>query len=180
MKNIFKKTGLMVLLFLIPFFAFADLSNSQLSILNADMQSNPDVTDMIATEDDIGLSNYYSTETSNKGWVTNFTLRSLFEVIDWQETIARTEAERNTLQFMFSLGQVDAGQANVRQGLADIYSGGAARTIAQRAALIGAAQRLVNRVERLLNNGLSGGVYTLDYEGVLSTRDAANARRYQP
>jgi len=144
------------------------------------MQTNPDVTSMVVAQDDIGLANYYSTETSDKGWVTNFTLRALFEAIDWQETIARTDAERNTLEFMFSLGQVDTGQANVRQGLADIYSGGAARSIAQRAALIGAAQRLVNRIERLLNSSLSGGVYTLGYEGVLSTRDAANARRYQP
>jgi len=168
-----------ILLF-VPVFAFADLTDEQLSKLNADMQTNPDVATMVAEQDDIGLANYYSTEINKNAWSTNFTLRDLFEAIDWQETIARTNAERDTLQFMFSLGQVDTGQDNVRQGLADIYSGGASRTVAQRNALIAAAQRLINRAEKLLSIKISNGVYTLDYEGGISYRDAANARRYVP
>lgn len=166
-------------LLLFPIITLADLSQSQLVTLNADMQTNPDVQAMVSAQDDIGLAAYYSTETVDKGWITNFTLRSLFEVIDWQETIARSVAERDTLQFMFNLGQIDAGQTNVRQGLADIYSGGTLRSVAQRAALVEAAQRLVNRVEKLLSVNFTGGVYTLEYEGPLSIRDAAIVRMYQ-
>ena len=152
------------------------LNDSQLAILNGDMQTNPGVTDMVAAEDDIGLAEYYNIATQNEGWITEYTLGTLFEAIDWQETISRSDAERDMLQFMYSFGYVNMSRLNIRQGMGDIYSGSDPRTVAQREALIAAAKRLINRVETLLVEEESQGAYVLGFEGDISYIDAAAAR----
>ena len=109
-------------------------------------------------------------------WRTNITTSEIKEVIDWVEVIASSVGERDTFQFMIADGSINGSDINVRQGIADIFSGpGGANS---RAALTALAKRSATRIEALLStgNGTTASPATMDREGTISYQDVYSAR----
>lgn len=66
------------------------------------------------------LESEYTSDESGEG--TNW---------DWSEYISRSVGEKAGYARMFSTGSINPSKENIRQGFADVFSGGAAGSIAQ-------------------------------------------------
>lgn len=95
----------------------------------------------------------------------------------WTAYINRSQGERDAWDRMFSASVVDFSLANVQQAIADIFSGGGAPAVAQRAHILIVARRLATRAERLFATGFGTTVAPskLVFEGQLTYRDVASA-----
>jgi hypothetical protein len=94
----------------------------------------------------------------------------------WTEFIGRSAGERDAWQFMLSNGFINAADANVRQGIQDIFSGpGGAGS---RASLVQIAKRSATRAEKLFAIGTGTDVSpgTMVIEGSLGFQDVQAAR----
>jgi hypothetical protein len=97
----------------------------------------------------------------------------------WPAYIARSEAERNGWGRMFNgTYSVNPSLPNVRQGIADIFSGSANSAPAQRAHLLAIAKRNATRAEKLFATGTrsTASPATMAFEGSLSYQDVDDAR----
>jgi hypothetical protein len=102
----------------------------------------------------------------------------------WSIYIARSQAERDAWRQMVNMkGGVNASLANVRAGVADIFSG--AGGAAQRTHLLTVGRRLAGNAEKLFSAATAGGVGqrggtanpdTMAFEGPLTLTDVLNAR----
>jgi hypothetical protein len=95
----------------------------------------------------------------------------------WTIYIGRSQGERDGWREMFAdTGGINPSHANIRQGLADIFSG--AGGAAQRTHLLAIARRKATRIEKLLatGTGTTAVPATMGFEGPVGYADILTAR----
>ena len=98
-------------------------------------------------------------------------------VWSWTSYINRSQGERDGWREMFAdTGGINASRPNVRQGLADIFSG--LSGAGQRAHLLAIGRRLSTRAEKLFatGTGTTATPATMTAEGSLTYQDVLTAR----
>lgn len=163
------------------------LTTAQLQALKADIAATPALAAFPANADGSAAIAKYYNELTTSVWVwrsavseADYTSRASVDgtTWSWPAYIARSQAERDAWARMFSAGVVSPAQANVRQGIADIFSGSTNGAPAQRAHLLACSRRLARRWEALLKtgDGTTTSPGTLSVEGDLTYDDIENAR----
>lgn len=97
----------------------------------------------------------------------------------WTAFIARGVGEQTGWVRMFSVtGKLNAANPNVRQGIADIFSGNQNSAPAQRVHLLAVAKRKATRAEKLFASGVGSLVSpaTMTHEGTISYQEVLTAR----
>jgi len=109
-------------------------------------------------------------------WKTDLPTRDCKKAMVWTEYIARSVGERDAWQFMLSNGTINPADANVRQGILDIFSGPGG--VGSRAALTAIAKRNATIVEKLFatGTGTDASPGTMTFEGTISYQDVLAAR----
>jgi len=110
-------------------------------------------------------------------WRTNVPAKDIRAVVVWTEMNNLSVVPQNNWYFgILSNGVVNIADTNVRQGIADIFSG--ASFAATRAALLAVAKRNATRAEKLFatGTGSDGSPATMVVEGALSYLDIVEAR----
>lgn len=109
-------------------------------------------------------------------WRTDVPTSDCKKAMVWTEFIGRSAGERDAWQFMLSNGIVNAADANVRQGVQDIFSGAQGAT--SRANLVAISKRSATRAEKILATGTGSDAVpaTMGFEGNLSYQDVEQAR----
>jgi len=109
-------------------------------------------------------------------WRSDVPTKDCKKAMNWVEYIGRSVGERDAWQFMLSNGTINPSDINVRQGIADIFSG--PQAVATRAALLAIATRTATRAEKLFatGDGTVASPGTMGYEGNLSYQDVLEAR----
>lgn len=109
-------------------------------------------------------------------WRTAILTSDCKKATTWTEYIGRSQGERDAWQFMLSNGIINAADANIRQGIQDIFSGPGG--VASRAALVAIAKRKATRAEKLFATGTGTDAVpaTMTFEGNLSFQDVEAAR----
>ena len=100
----------------------------------------------------------------------------------WPALIARSQGERDVWGRMLSGGPINPSRANVRQGVADIFSGSANSAPAQRAHLLAISRRLATLAEKLLATGVgsTASPANMGWEGLLTIADIGQMFLPQP
>lgn len=108
-------------------------------------------------------------------WRTSVPVSDCKKATTWTEYIGRSQGERDAYQFMLSNGIINAADANIRQGIQDIFSGPSGANT--RAALVAIAKRSATRAEKLLSTGTGSDATpaTMGFEGNLSFNDVLEA-----
>jgi hypothetical protein len=109
-------------------------------------------------------------------WRTNVPTADIKKAVVWTEYIARSQGERDAFVLINSNFIVNAADANVRQGFADIFSGVTGATT--RANLTALAKRSATRAEKVLatGTGTDATPAVMGFEGELSYQDVQAAR----
>jgi hypothetical protein len=109
-------------------------------------------------------------------WRTNVPVSDCKKATTWTEFIGRSQGERDAWQFMLSNGILNASDANVRQGILDIFSGPSG--VNTRTALTAIAKRLASFAEKLFATGTGSDASpgTMTFEGQISFQDVSQAR----
>lgn len=164
------------------------LSSSQLAALKADILADPILNAFPNNSDGaFAIAAAYNLAASPDFWVwrTNITETECVgspspdgTVWNWPQYISRTEPERDGWKRLFANGSVNAGLPNVRQAIADIFSGAQAAPTAQRAHLLAIARRRATRAEKLFatGTGSTASPATMTFEGSLNYQDVQEAR----
>jgi len=108
-------------------------------------------------------------------WKTDVPTSLCKQAMLWTEYIARSAGERDAWQFMLSNGTINAADVNVRQGIADVFSGPGGATT--RANLTAIAKRNATRAEKLFATGTGSDASpaTMSFEGSLIYQDVLQA-----
>ena len=108
-------------------------------------------------------------------WKSSVSTAECKQAMVWTEFIGRSSGEQAAWTFMLSNGTINPADANVRQGIQDIFSGPGCAT--SRANLVVIAKRLATRAEKLFatGTGSSASPGTMAFEGQLSYQDIQNA-----
>lgn len=164
------------------------MNPTQYAALKASILADPSLADAVAAADDLAIAAAYNAPASPDYWAWRTSV-SHSEVVgittgdgttwSWPAFIARSQGERDGWRQMFSGGPIDPSQANVRQGIADIFSGSANNAPQQRAHLLTVARRKASRFEKLFatGDGSTTAPGTLAVEGPLSYSDVSIALR---
>lgn len=166
------------------------LTNTQYTILKADMFSQPSLQTAIQTGDDVAIANFYNQlvvpefivwRTSVEQSEYQSALSSTGTLFSWSTPggyISRSQGERDAWQAMFAAGPIDPSMSNVIVAFNDIFSGTGAGAINNRAHLLSLSKRHAIRIEKLLSTGTGTDLSpaTMSYEGELSYDDASRAR----
>ena len=163
--------------------------NTDITVTNA-----AEFATAVANSDDQTIANAYNLVASPDYWVwrTAISAQEVYAVTtgdgtswSWTAFINRSQGERDGWREMFAAtGVVNAALANIRQGIADIFSG--TTGAAQRAHLLAIGRRQARRIEKLFSIATVGGVGTrgstanpdtMTFEGTLTARDVAHALR---
>lgn len=166
------------------------LTPSQYASLKTSILSDPSLAAAVAAADDMAIAAAYNAPASPDYWAWR-TKISQAEIVgsasvdgtiwSWPAFVARSQGERDGWREMFSGdGSINPSLVNVRQGLADIFSGNTSSAPAQRAHLLAIARRKVTRFERLFASGGDGSTAnpaTMAVEGQLSYADVSLALR---
>lgn len=109
-------------------------------------------------------------------WRTNIPTTDVKKNIVWTEYISRSVGERSAFEVIIADGNVNAADANVRQGFGDIFSGPSGAET--RTNLTALAKRNATRGEKLfaIGTGTDLAPATMTFEGNLSYQDVARAR----
>jgi hypothetical protein len=153
------------------------LTTAQLAVLKADILTSfpgagPDDDSNAA----IAAAYNFAASPVFRVWKTSLLTMDVKKSVVWTEFIGRSAGEREAFIFMLSDGKINPSDVNVRQGIADVFSGGTGA--ATRAALIALAKRDATRAERLFATGEGSDATpgTLTVEGNLSGQDISAAR----
>ena len=154
------------------------LTTEQLQALKADIAADPAFEDVPHNSDGADLiAKVYCLEAVPAWyvWKTSVLTEKCKEVMDWVEFIGLGVGERDGWKFMLSNGKIDPSKINVRQGIADIFSG--PQGVENRTALIAIAKRLANRIEKLLSIGTGSEMVpaTMTHEGSINYRTVLDA-----
>lgn len=165
------------------------LTAAQLQRIKADIDANPAFAGLPANADGSTVIARYYNEYTTSVWVwrssvleSDYTTRVSVDETSWSwpAYIARSQAERDAWGCLFrsSNGSASPALLNVRQGMADIFSGSTNGAPAQRAHLLASSRRLARRWEALIKtgDGTATAPGTLSVEGDLAYDDIENAR----
>ena len=146
------------------------LTTAQLVTLKADVIANPD-TNLLYTDGNLqGLADLYNAEAlpAYTVWKTSVPTREVKTAFLWTEYIGRSACERDAFQFMLSNGVINPADANVRQGIADIFSGPSGAQ--SRTNLLAIGKRSASRLEKLFATGTGtvASPSTMTVEGVIA------------
>jgi hypothetical protein len=162
------------------------ISNVQLQQLKADMAADPVFGSMPKTVASATTIAAVYNQTASPDWWVWRTSVSQSEIVgapspdatswSWTAYIGRSQGERDAWREMFAdAGAINPSLDNVRQGLADIFSG--TTGTAQRAHLLAIGRRKASRVEKLLSTGTgsTASPAKLGWEGALIFSDVMDA-----
>ena len=163
------------------------LTNAQLILLKAEILADPVLSAQPMTPDGAfaiaaamnleAVPSYYAWRTAiSESEVTSQTSGE-GTTWSWSSYISRSVGEQNGWGRMFSVtGSVNASNPNIRQGMADIFSGGPGA--AQRTHLLAVSKRKASRIEKLLatGNGALATPSTMTFEGALAYQEVESAR----
>ena len=157
------------------------LTASQLTALRGDIAADPAFADIPKDPNNSDGAFFVAAQYNKQAvpdftvWKTDVPTADCKKAMVWTEYIGRSAGEREAWQFMLSNGTINPSDANVRQGILDIFSGATGAT--SRANLTAIAKRLATRVEKLFATG-TGSVAspgTMAFEGQLSYQDVLSA-----
>lgn len=155
------------------------LTSAQLQALKAEINADPVLASQPVNSDGA----FFIAAELNKlavpnfiVWRTDIPTRDIKKAVVWTEYIGRSQGEREAFVLINSNGIVNAGDANVRQGFADIFSGPSG--VNTRTNLLAIAKRSSTRAEKALATGTGSGASpaTMGYEGAISYQDVERAR----
>ena len=154
------------------------LTTTQLQALKADITADPVLNAYPKNSDGAwAIAQAYNLEASPVFivWKTDVPTSECKKAMVWTEYIGRSVGERDAWVFMLSNGTINAADPNIRQGIADIFSGpgGASSCVA----LLAIAKRNATRAEKLFatGTGLDASPATMTFEGTLSYQEVMNA-----
>jgi hypothetical protein len=155
------------------------LTTAQLQTLKADILADPVLAAHPQNSDGaFAIAAAYNLPASPTWtvWRNGIPTKEIKRAVVWTEYIARSAGERDAFVLMTSNGVVDAGDANIRQGFLDIFSGPSGATT--RAQLTTLSKRTATRAEKLFSTGTGSDASpaTLTFEGTLSYQDVEAAR----
>src|SRR5688572_12266391 len=130
------------------------LTSAQLAVLKADIAADPALNALPNNSDGaFAIAAIYNQPAAPvfRVWKTNVPTKDCKIAMVWTEFIGRSVGERDAWQFMLSNGTINPADANVRQGIADIFSG--LSGAATRANLLAISKRDATRIEKLLSTG---------------------------
>lgn len=165
------------------------MNNSQYQVLKTAILSDPTLADAVAAADDEAIADAMNSTASPDYWVwrtrlTRHDMESSTSVDNtvWSFTafIARSQGERDCWREMLADGWVNPSLVNVRQGVADIFSGAANSAPQQRAHLLAVSRRKASRLEKLFatgGDGTTNNISTMTVEGPLSYAEVSIALR---
>lgn len=104
-------------------------------------------------------------------WRNGIPTKEVKRNINWVEYLSCSVSEKSTFELIISNGIIDAGDANIRQGFQDIFSG--PQKVQTRTNLVEMAKRKATRAEALFSTGvgLNTNPGTLSFEGSLGYND---------
>jgi hypothetical protein len=163
------------------------LTSQQLTTLRADLAGRPELAALVQTAEDAAIAAFYNQPATPDFWVWKSAVtREDVQgrpsddgtLWDWPAFVARSQGERDAWVEMFRGGNVNPSLANVRTGIAAIFSGSTNNAPAQRAHLLAIARRKATWAEKLLASGAgsTASPATLGFEGQISVADAGAAR----
>lgn len=162
------------------------LSASQQTALKADILLDPALSSQPLTSDGaFAIAAAYNLDAVPDFWVwrTNIPVQEIYErttsdgtVWSWTTYIARSAAERDCWREVTGRDTVNASLPNLRQAIADIFSGAGGAT--QRTHLTTIARRKATRAEKLFatGTGSTASPATMGYEGALQYSDVQAVR----
>lgn len=155
------------------------LTTQQLATLKADILADPQLAALPANDDGaFAIAAAYNLAASPAWvvWRTELPTKDVIDALDWTAFIGRSAGEREAFTFMLRNGVINPARPNVRQGIADIFSG--VGGTAQRTALLAMAKRAATRAEKLFSTGTGSDAApaTMTFEGNLSYSDVNAAR----
>lgn len=150
------------------------LTAAQKATVKADILASPDLNALPKNSDGFfAMAELYNVQAvpDFTVWRSNIPTSDVKKAINWTEYIGRSVGERSAFELIVSNGIVNASDANVRAGFADIFSGPQGATTL--AALTAIAKRLATRIEKLLatGTGSDGSPATMGFEGLISGLD---------
>lgn len=165
------------------------MTNSQNQTLKAAILADPTLVTAVELADDEAIADAMNSTASPDYWVwrTHLTRQDAefstsVDNTTWSFTafIARSQGERDCWREMLADGWVNPSLVNVRQGVADIFSGSANSAPQQRTHLLAVSRRKASRVEKLFATGGDGStnnVSTMAVEGPISYSEVSIALR---
>lgn len=109
-------------------------------------------------------------------WSTEVSTEVIKDSVNWTEYINRSVGERSAFELLISGNKLNMARANVRQGIADIFSG--ITGVNSRTAIGNAGKRLATRAEKLFATGTGTNLdpAVMTFEGAISDSDVQAAR----
>lgn len=155
------------------------LTAAQSQALKTSIAADPVLNALPNTADDaFTIAAAYNALASPTFWVwrTSVPTKDVKLGIVWTEYIGRSQGERDALTFMLSNGFINAADTNIRQGIADVFSGPSG--VGSRTNLIALAKRHATRAEKLFatGEGSEATPATMTAEGPLSHQEVLTAR----
>ena len=155
------------------------LTTTQLTTLKNDILGDPVLNAFPNTPDgNFEIAKAYNLPASPafRVWRTDVPTKEVKLGVVWTEYIGRSQGERDAFEFMLSNGTINAADANIRQGIQDIFSGPSGAST--RANLVAIAKRDARRAEKLFatGTGTDASPGTMTFEGSLSFQDVEAAR----
>lgn len=155
------------------------LTPSQLTTLKTDILNTPALNAFPNNSDGaFAIAALYNLSASPvfRVWRTDVPTKDVKTGVVWTEYIGRSVGEQNAFTLMISNGILNAADANVRQGILDIFSGPSG--LNTRTNLTALSKRDATRVEKLFATGTGSDAVpgTMSVEGSLSYQDVLTAR----
>jgi hypothetical protein len=155
------------------------LTTQQLATLKADILADPALAEQPMNDDGhFAIAAAYNLAASPawRVWKSSITTSDCKDVVNWTEYIGRSAGERAAFEFLLSNGIINPSRANVRQGIADMFSGTQGQIT--RLALLALGKRDATRAEKLFSTGTGsdGTPATMTFEGNLSYSEVSAAR----
>ena len=159
------------------------LTLSQLQVLKADILADPVLAAQPNNSDGaFAIAAAYNLAASPVFiiWRTQVPTKDAKKATVWTEFISRSAGERDAWQFMLSNGIIDASDPNIRQGIADIFSG--VQGASTRTALLQVSKVAATRAQKLFATGTGSDAVpatpaaNFNEFGQLSYQDVLSAR----
>lgn len=159
------------------------LTSAQLAVLKADILADPTLSAFPNNSDGaFAIAAAYNQPASPAYivWRTDVSTENVRNALVWAEYDTLSVSKQNAFSFLCSNHIINAGLANVRQGIQSIFAG--AQQAGNLAALVALAKRQATRAEKLFavsGDGTSGTPATMGFEGLLTFQDVEQARNLQ-
>lgn len=156
------------------------LTPDQLSVFAAALQAETDA-ELVAYRDsgnNGGIVEWYNQPSTTYVWRTSVSEQEIVSeespegtFWDWTAYISRSDAERMTWERIFQGGTINPSLLNIRQGIADIFSGPSGAN--QRQHLLAVGKRLATRGEELfaVGTGTQADPAVMGFEGDITIID---------